>query len=262
MQGNPKVFISYAWESDDPKMWVKMLATELRGNGIDATIDQWTVAPGDQMPHFMEKSVRENEYVLIICTPKYKAKSDNRIGGVGYEGDIMTAEVLLHSNHRKFIPILKEGHASTALPSWLQAKYYIDLSNESHFKMNFEDLVATILNARELAPEIGPIPSKFGNRSATPNSSKAFVPIKIKGIIVDEVTTPLNDGTRGNALYKIPFELNKPPDAEWVGLFVQSFNRPPRFTTMHRPGIASVVGNRIYLNGTTIEEVEQYHKQH
>ena len=34
---------------------------------------------------------------------------------------------------------------------------------------------------------------------------------------------------------------------------------PPSFTTMHRPGIASVVGDRFILDGTTVEEVEAYH---
>jgi hypothetical protein len=29
---------------------------------------------------------------------------------------------------------------------------------------------------------------------------------------------------------------------------------------MHRPGIASTYGNKIILDGTTIEEVEKYHK--
>jgi hypothetical protein len=29
---------------------------------------------------------------------------------------------------------------------------------------------------------------------------------------------------------------------------------------MHRPGIASVSGNKIILDGTDIEEVERYHK--
>ena len=29
---------------------------------------------------------------------------------------------------------------------------------------------------------------------------------------------------------------------------------------MHRPGIASVSGNKIILDGTTIEEVEKYHR--
>jgi hypothetical protein len=29
---------------------------------------------------------------------------------------------------------------------------------------------------------------------------------------------------------------------------------------MHRPGIARIHGDRIILDGTTVEEVEQYHK--
>ena len=29
---------------------------------------------------------------------------------------------------------------------------------------------------------------------------------------------------------------------------------------MHRPGIASVIGDRIILNGTTVEEIEKYHR--
>lgn len=265
MQIHPKVFISYAWESEEVKDWVKKLATDLRTKGIDAKLDLWEVVPGDQMPHFMEKSVRENDFVLLVCTPKYKLKSENRIGGVGYEGDIMTAEVLQRSNHRKFIPILQNGNKDISIPSWLQGKYYVDLSNYMHFERNFEDLLATILNVRERAPEIGQVPNKFqqnhSQRNQIENSVSQDDPIKIKGIIIDEVTEPLNDGTRGSALYKIPFELNRTPDYEWNDLFIQSFNRPPEFTTMHRPGIASVYGNRIYLDGTTIEEVERYHKK-
>ncbi|HRI61319.1 MAG TPA: hypothetical protein PK228_16380, partial [Saprospiraceae bacterium] len=84
--------------------------------------------------------------------------------------------------------------------------------------------------------------------------------IRIKGILVDEVTMPTNDGTRGSALYKIPFELNRRPDYEWINLFVSAWNHPPSYTLMHRPGIASVYGNKIVLDGTEIEEVEKYHK--
>ncbi len=263
MQTIPKIFISYAWESDEFKGWVKNLAIQLRNNGIDAKLDQWEVIPGDQMPLFMEKSVRENDYVLIICTPKYKLKSENRIGGVGYEGDIMTAEVLKSSNHRKFIPILQSGTKDTSLPSWLQGKYFIDLSDSYHFEKNFEDIITTVLNVREEAPPIGPIPNKFQQQAKpviTDQPLKENEQIKIKGIVVDEVTQPLNDGSRGSALYKIPFELNRRPDIEWIELFIQHFNRPPQFSSMHRPGIASVYGNKVYLDGTTIEEVERYHK--
>ena len=264
MQTNPKVFTSYAWESDDLKDWVKNLAIELRNNGIDAKLDQWEVIPGDQMPHFMEKSVRENDYILIICTPIYKLKSENRIGGVGYEGDIMTAEVLQNSNHRKFIPVLQSGDKDTSIPSWLKGKYFIDLSNDAHFEKNFDDLITTVFNSREVAPKLGRIPSRFQKQVTAAVERQQLEQddkIKIKGVIVDEVTQPLNDGSQGSALYKIPFELNKRPSYEWIDLFVQSFDRPPEFTTMHRPRIASVSGNKVYLDGTTIEEVERYHKK-
>lgn len=261
MSINPKTFISYAWENDDLKKWVKFLATKLRENSIDAKLDQWEVIPGDQMPHFMEKSVRENEFVLIICTPKYKTKSEERIGGVGYEGDIMTAEVLQSSNHRKFIPILKSGTKETSLPTWLKGKYYVDLSSDQHFENNFEDLLTTLLNVRETAPALGKVPSKYIKENyQQPEISFENDLIKIKGILIDEVTQPLNDGSRGSALHKIPFELNKQPSYEWIDLFINAWNRPPRFTSMHRPGIASVYGNKIILNGTDIEEVERYHK--
>lgn len=258
---NPTAFISYAWENENLKSWVKDLATNLRNEGIDAKLDQWEVVPGDQMPHFMEKSVRENNYVLIICTEKYKTKSENRIGGVGYEGDIMTSEVLESSNHRKFIPILKSGNKEISIPSWLKGKYYIDFSTEQHFKNNFSDLITTILNTREIPPALGQIKTNPVRQQTIIQDASENEDIKIKGINVDQVTKPTLDGSPGSALYKIPFELNKKPDYTWRELFINSWNWPPSFSSMHRPGIASVIGNQIILDGTDIEEVEKYHKE-
>ncbi len=125
----PKAFISYSWDDDPHKNWVKELATDLRGDGVETILDQWHAAPGDQLPEFMEREIRDNDYVLIVCTPNYRLRSDERRGGVGYEGDIMTAEVHTRHNHRKFIPILARGHWDESAPSWLMGKYYIDLSS-------------------------------------------------------------------------------------------------------------------------------------
>lgn len=36
--GNPKVFISYSWDSESHKKWVIALSNELRKNGIDAVV--------------------------------------------------------------------------------------------------------------------------------------------------------------------------------------------------------------------------------
>ncbi|NUM42875.1 MAG: toll/interleukin-1 receptor domain-containing protein [Leptospiraceae bacterium] len=257
---NPTAFISYAWENTETQKWVKDLAAKLRADSIDVKLDQWEVVPGDQLPHFMEKSVRENDFVLIICTPKYKEKSEKRSGGVGYEGDVMSAEVLQTSNHRKFIPILKSGTKDTAIPSWLIGKYYIDLSDEEKYNGNYSDLKATLLNFRESAPPLGKIRPTSNLSASTPSKQDEEATIKIKGILVNEVTEPRNDGTLGSNLYRIPFDLNQTPSAEWARFFIDAWNRPSRFTSMHRPGIASVRGNKIILDGTTIEEVEKYHK--
>ena len=90
----PKAFISYSYDDSVHQDWVLRLATRLRTDGIDVTLDLWHLAFGDQLPLFMERAVRENQFVLIACTPRYKERSDNRQGGVGYEGDIMTADAL------------------------------------------------------------------------------------------------------------------------------------------------------------------------
>ena len=114
-----KVFISYSRDNDDHKNWVRELAARLRSDGIDVTLDQWHLVPGDQLPEFMERSVRGSDYVLIICTYKYKERSNNRQGGVGYEGDIITAEFMATRNHRKFIPILRQQPWEDSAPNWL-----------------------------------------------------------------------------------------------------------------------------------------------
>jgi TIR domain len=123
------------------------------------TLDTWHTAPGTQLPHFMEKAIRENDFVLIICTPRYKQRSDSRIGGAGYEGDIMTAEVLTKGNHQKFIPILRIGNWQDAAPVWLVGKYYVDLRGEPFRASQYEDLLTTLHDSREEAPPVGSIPA-------------------------------------------------------------------------------------------------------
>ena len=254
-----KAFMSYSWDDDQHKEWVAKLATNLRDDGVETILDQWHAGPGDQLPEFMERQIRENDYVLIICTPNYRLKSDGRKGGVGYEGDIMTAEVHNQRNHRKFIPILAQGTWENAAPSWLKGKYYIDLSSPDRYEKNYPDLIATLLGERQIAPPLRR-PLQTSSKPQTKESSPSD-PLRIIGVIVDEVTEPTMDGTPGSALYAVPFRLNRQPSSLWSEIFVRTWNRPPRFTTMHRSGIARVVGSKIILDGTTIDEVKRYHKE-
>lgn len=65
----PKVFVSYSWDDDEHREWVRTFASRLRSDSIDAELDRWKLAPGDQLPEFMERAVRENDFVSSSARP-------------------------------------------------------------------------------------------------------------------------------------------------------------------------------------------------
>lgn len=144
MKNPPKVFISYSWDNEEHKDWVLELSNKLRSNGIDSNIDQYELQPGHSITQFMEKSIRENDFVLFICTPEYKDKFNDRNGGVGYEGDIITGEQFYSSNKEKYIPILRKGKWSESAPSWALSKSYLDFRNQELINKNFPILLSTL----------------------------------------------------------------------------------------------------------------------
>lgn len=83
--------------------------------------------------------------------------------------------------------------------------------------------------------------------------------LDIVGVIAEEVGTPRNDGTAGSGLYAVPIRLTRAATMVESQLLVEVWDRPPSFTTMHRPGILRVSGSKVVLDGTTIDEVARYH---
>ena len=86
-----------------------------------------------------------------------------------------------------------------------------------------------------------------------------FKEIKIVRLKKEKIKAPSNDGSPRSALYAIPFELSDTPPQERINLFINNWNNPPSYSSMHRPRIAEVYSNELILNGTTIEEYEKYH---
>ena len=252
----PKVFISYSWESKEHSDWVKSLADKLLADGIEAIIDSYDVSPGDRLPKFMESSIRDSDYVIIICTEEYKRKANNREKGVGYESHIISAELYNNHNDRKFIPVIRQGDFNSALPTYLDGKLAIDLRGNPFNEDSYKDLIASIFKVKK-KPKVGIRPDYLDEYEPISIEGED---IRIIGIISNEVTLPRNDGTRGSALYRIPFRLSSKPTRIWSKLFLRNWDSPPSFTSMHRPGIARVDSDKIILNGTTIEEVKQYHR--
>jgi hypothetical protein len=155
---NPKVFISYSYDSDSHKEWVRDFAITLVENGVDTMLDQW-LHPGDSLTDFMARGISESDFVLIICTENYKAKSDTRQGGVGHEG-IISGELLQNQNHRKFIPLVKERDHTRALPIGLLSKLFINFSSNEAFESSMTELLLTLFQKRPKGPSLGH-PPKF-----------------------------------------------------------------------------------------------------
>lgn len=96
------------------------------------------------MPQFMEQSIANSGFVLIICTPTYKIKADARKGGVGYEESIISSDVYINQNHRKYITVLASGTWAESTPIWAGGKYGVDLSINPYSEDEYKKLIRTI----------------------------------------------------------------------------------------------------------------------
>ena len=142
----PKAFVTYSHDSPEHKMWVLELATKLRNNGVDASLDQWDLGPGADLPNFMEKHLAAADRVLMICTEKYVEKANAGKGGVGYEKMILTAELMNSIESTKVIPLIRQN-GTHLLPTFMRSKIYLDFSRADQFEFSYDELLRSLHNA-------------------------------------------------------------------------------------------------------------------
>lgn len=236
----PSVFVSYAWESTELRSWVKSLATRLRADGINIILDVWETAPGDQLPVFMEKAIRESDFVLIICTPAYRARSNTRKGGVGYEGDILSAHVFAGASRRKFIPILRGENWSDSAPDWLLGSHFIDLNDDGIDSVGYAELVNTILNRRELPPPLGKKLPEETQQATESNDSLShslynltrlardgeLQPLFVRKGVVRSMLRVLSQHKQNHVLLSAPSGVGKTPAIFSLALYLAHHNDP------------------------------------
>lgn len=152
----PRVFISYSWDNDGHKDWVRYLAEKLRDSGVDARLDQWHLRPGESVTLFMEQEAVHADFVLVVCTTEYAKKSNERKGGVGYEQQIISGQMLQAISPSKFIPALRAGSHQVghdcAIPIHFTGIAWIDFKSDSNFKKSLETLLRTIFSKPEFTP--------------------------------------------------------------------------------------------------------------
>jgi hypothetical protein len=171
---SPRVFISYSWDSEEHKEWVRELASRLVSSGVQARLDQWFVGPGDSFTRFMEEEVERSDVVLVICTPAYAAKANDRTGGVGFEQQIISARIFGGAPRSKFIPLLRAGSfvgQDPAIPTLFGGIAALDFRRPGDFETRFEELLFAVYGKPRFAPPPLGVPPEL-----TPRSTGAAAP--------------------------------------------------------------------------------------
>lgn len=158
IEATPRVFLSYSWEGEDHKDWVKALAERLQADGIQVIFDRWYLKPGQDKLHFMESAVADSDYVAIICTEDYANRANQREGGVGWESMIITSEVAAHMLTDKFIPVLRQGTFQTSLPRYLKTRMGVNLMGDPYNEGAYEELLRKFHGEPVTPPPIGAKP--------------------------------------------------------------------------------------------------------
>lgn len=259
------VFISYLRSEADKEKTGRLIQL-LEESNIRVIIDERNLEIGDDLPLFMEKNLVESNFIIVILTPGYKKRADDREGGVGYEASIMAASLSKKEAGKKFLPVTFETYRDDIVPVFLSSKLASDLSDDLNsitFQKAFEKLKRTILGISMTNQPVQKLSAskvvRVADEMLTSDNDDKNTQIMLVNVNSDEVTQPRNDGTPGSALYTVPFHLNHYPNQVWQELFLKNWKSPSEFTLMHRGDIARISGNRIILEGTTIEEVRDYH---
>lgn len=174
---HPKVFISYAWGSQEHDDKVIALATNLKGDGVDVVFDKWQLKEGNDTFSFMEKSVLDETItnVLILIDPVYAQKANERTGGVGTETQIISSEVYNKVEQRKFIPVVfeRDDKGNICKPQYLKGLLHFDLSMPDKYDIEYQRMVRTLYGIDTYKePELGNPPSWLDETSKVSYKSR------------------------------------------------------------------------------------------
>lgn len=174
-EDHPVVFISYSWDSDEHKAWVRKLSDDLREkHSVFTLLDQYNRG-GYDLISFMTQAVENADRVLLIGTPEYKRKSELYDGGgVKYEDQLITIELYHKMGTSKFVPVLRSGKFDTSFRSLIETRTGYDLRDDNSYEEMLNQLAADLWNNPvNAAPALGPKPTYV-------TGSKGFYKAKVE----------------------------------------------------------------------------------
>jgi TIR domain len=158
-------FFSYAWTTEAHKARVLNLVKRLRGDGVNALIDQVDLRDGEDIVHFMERIATDPKLnkVVAVCDRNYAEKVDARTGGSGTEGTIMSPEVYgqIGEGPNKYVAVVFEVDALRRgyVPTMFATRLYIDMSTDDLLEQHYLRLLRFLFDRPEPPTPLGKPPA-------------------------------------------------------------------------------------------------------
>ena len=162
----PRVFISYAHDSEQHKESVREFARFLRGEvGIDVRIDQWHDGVRRDWAAWATHQVSRADYILAIASPAYKERADDHAfpcDGRGSQFEAALLRDLLTSDRptwlRKVLPVVLPGRRVDEIPAFLQP-YCASHYKVGSFTIDGVDELYRVITGqpRHPLPDTGPL---------------------------------------------------------------------------------------------------------
>ncbi|MGV0633833.1 toll/interleukin-1 receptor domain-containing protein [Mycolicibacillus trivialis] len=156
----PQVFMSYSHDSEEHRDWVLQLSHRLRSNGVDVCLDRWNVSLGGNLAHYMERAADQKYRVIAVVSENYSRKCNDREGGAGVEGQMLSARLFADLDSNAVIPIIRNNPGNPpALPAFLGGRMYEDFREDASQEDAYERLLREIHGVPvDAAPPLGPNP--------------------------------------------------------------------------------------------------------
>ena len=152
----PRVFISYAQESEDHSAWVLALAKRLRADGVEAVIDRYVTWLEQGWRPWMSEQIEQADWVLVVCTEEYRGRFDGNSAagsgrGVRWESQHITQALYDDKfSNKRFVPVLPPAGDEGFIP--------LPLKDSRSFRLDdqYDDLYRLLTDQPATpAPDLG-----------------------------------------------------------------------------------------------------------
>ncbi|WP_020667457.1 toll/interleukin-1 receptor domain-containing protein [Amycolatopsis nigrescens] len=180
--GAPRVFVSYAHESEEHKNQVLGFCRLLRRHGVDARLDQYDSGRRWDWYAWMTDQITRADFVIVIASPQYRVAGDGSPGRMskGVQTEAALLRDLLHSNRatwlRRLLPVVLPGRSVDDIPLFLQPScadhYQLSALNSASIA---ELLQVLTERPTHRAPALGQVPPLETAKDMSPVIPPAFM---------------------------------------------------------------------------------------